>query len=291
MKLITKFLFIFSVGFMCLHPTTSSATSNFIPTVDQAMDSILSKRTSLSAKVNNAKSILDTSLITKINAQSNIVYDSVNQWQNDIKPKITPTVDSILNYNATFNSKHNEITQAASKKDVQTILQLLKQVQGDITRKQSNVALFLSDFNNFNNKIVDSTRDFQSFTDTVGAIKVARKETYDSLYDAGAQNTSQGRDAINKVATEMNMADTLYWEFRSFLQDFKGSSGWIPSAGLLEPLEKFATNWYKLQAKISGLIDAIEGSSTSIDSKFLEAELKNMKLSWEDVYNQAKTLQ
>ncbi|WP_256428666.1 HBL/NHE enterotoxin family protein, partial [Bacillus cereus] len=88
------------------------------------------------------------------------------QWQNDIKPKINPTVDNILNYNVTFHSKYNEITQAASKKDMQTVLQLLKQIQGDITGKQSNVALFLNDFNNFNSKIIDSTREFQAFTNT-----------------------------------------------------------------------------------------------------------------------------
>ncbi|MCQ6289070.1 hypothetical protein NPM03_31175, partial [Bacillus cereus] len=66
--------------------------------------------------------------------------------------------------------------------------------------------------------------------------------------------------------------------------------GWIPSPGLLGPLEKFTTNLYKLQAKISSLIDAIEGSSSSVDSAFLEAELKNMKVSWDDVYTQAKIL-
>jgi hypothetical protein len=51
------------------------------------------------------------------------------------------------------------------------VLQLLKQIQGDITGKQSNVALFLNDFNNFNSKIIDSTREFQAFTNTVQALK------------------------------------------------------------------------------------------------------------------------
>ncbi|HDR4948824.1 TPA: HBL/NHE enterotoxin family protein [Bacillus cereus] len=290
MKILTKLLVIFSLGFMCLHPTISHAASNFIPNVDKEMDMLVSKRTRLYTAINDTKGILDASLIAKINAQSSVVYDSVTQWQNEIKHKINPTVDSILNYNANFNSKYNEITQAASKKDVQTVLQLLKQVQGDITGKQSNVVLFLSDFKNFNNKIIDSTREFQSFTDTVKAVKVAKQNVIDTLYNAGAQNTSQGRETIQKVATELHMVDTLHFQLATHLQVFQGSNGWIPSPGLLGPLEKFTTNWYRLQAKISGLIDAIDGSSSSVDSVFLEAELRNMKVSWDDVYNQAKIL-
>ncbi len=289
-KLLTKFLVIFSLGFMCLHPTISHAASTFIPNVDKEMDMLVSKRTRLYTAINDTKGILDASLIAKMNTQSNIVYDSVTQWQNDIKPKINPTVDNILNYNVTFYSKYNEITQAASKKDMQMVLQLLKQIQGDITGKQSNVALFLNDFNNFNSKIIDSTREFQAFTNTVQAAKVARQNTIDSLYNAGAQNTSQGKEAIQKVAVELHMVDTLHFQLATHLQVFQGSNGWIPSPGLLGPLEKFTTNLYKLQAKISGLIDAIEGSSSSVDSAFLEAELKNMKVSWDDVYTQAKIL-
>ncbi|WP_260869826.1 hypothetical protein [Bacillus thuringiensis] len=38
------------------------------------------------------------------------------------------------------------------------------------------------------------------------------------------------------------------------------------------------------------LLDAIEVSSSIVDSVFLEAELKNMKISWDDVYNQTKIL-
>ncbi|WP_144519195.1 HBL/NHE enterotoxin family protein [Bacillus thuringiensis] len=180
-------------------------------------------------------------------------------WKNEIQPGLNKSLQDLVNYNSAFHSLCDKMIQAHSAKDLKQVLQLLKQLQDDFTKKQEPITTGLKKITDYQTGVMDNTSKLNDLLQEVQTI------------------------IRTKAATEEDLIQTQRLEnpLVKFIEELSKESGWEKS------VQNLSNNWSILNTKIDSLITKIETAPNQVDSVYLRSELNSIKNAWSDTYAQA----
>lgn len=192
-------------------------------------------------------------------AENTIYHANSSVWHNEIQPELNRSLQGLLNYDPTFDSLCNKIMQAHGIKNSNQVLQLLKQLQNDVTNKQAPILTGLKKFTDYQNGVMDNTN---KLNEVLQEVKTA------------IQTNAATQAELRKIRS-MNDSITL------FIAELSKENGWDVS------VQEISNNWRILNMKIDSLITKIEAAPNQVDSAYLSSELNGIKNAWSDTYAQA----
>lgn len=183
------------------------------------------------------------------------------EWSVEIAPHMQTTRKQILSYNILFQQKFNDIQQQIQNENKERILQILENVQSDITIQKQGVMEFLTAIQSFRNNVVISSRQLQNDCIPIQVIIDIEEE-------------KQGYPVIGENILLNRVLDII-----NYINGVNGGT-----VGLLNNLETMNTNWLTLEAKLQSLIQNIKDAS-DISMNFISADVQIVKENWENIYN------
>lgn len=192
-------------------------------------------------------------------AENTINHVNSSTWLNEIQPELNRSLQDLLNYDSTFDSLGNTILQAHADKNSKQVLQLLKQLQNDVTNKQAPILAGLKKFKNYQDGVMDNTNKLNEVLQEVKAV---------------IQTNGATEAELRKIRSIDN-------DLSIFIDDLSTENGWNTS------VQGISNNWTILNMKIDSLITKIETAPDQVDSAYLSSELNSIKNAWSDTYAQA----
>lgn len=263
-------------------------TKNTIENMDEVAKSIENKHATFPAATDRAQKVLEGTIITAAKNTENKIYNNVTMWKSTIKPEMSKTVATLIQYNTTFKTKHTQLVESASQNNKEQLVKLLQDIQSDVGSGKSQVVGFIQTFRDFRNSVLGTTQDIQGVVNEVESIKKSYEATIQALANAGSSQSE-----MIAIGLKLEDIEPLRGHLQLFLRDLKGApqTSWMPSPGWLDPITNIETNWSILDAKLSNLIRDIQTATTNINTSFIQSELTAIQSAWDKIYMHSQSLQ
>ncbi|MFZ7760055.1 HBL/NHE enterotoxin family protein [Bacillus thuringiensis] len=271
-----------------LPPTVWADTKTSIQNIDEVATSIENKHVTFPAATDRAQKVLEGTIITTAKNAENKVYNNVKIWKSTIKPEMSKTVSTLIQYNTTFQTKHTQLVESVSQNNKEQLLKLLQEIQSDVGSGKLQVVGFIQQFRDFRNSVLSTTQDIQGVVNEIESIKKSYEATIQALANAGSSESE-----MIAIVLKLEDIEPLRGHLQLFLRDLKGApqTSWMPSPGWLDPINNIETNWSILDAKLSNLIRDIQTATTNINTSFIQSELAALQTAWNKIYTHSQSLQ
>lgn len=215
----------------------------------------------------------------------NVLYQQVLQWRDTVKPQLKQVSEEITQYDSTFQNVYATILKDVSAQNKQQLLTSLKQIQTAFTRQKEQVSSLANTLTSFRNEL---TSHSQVLMEDLNKIK-AEKEGYRSPREAELKETFKDNPERLRTALLQLDGDTSRL-FGTLETKLKYVTDTDAAGGLATFIEDMKTNWSSLDAKLKNVIQQVETTTGSIDSAFLQSELKTVETAWKGIIEKADRL-
>ncbi|MHB0802132.1 HBL/NHE enterotoxin family protein [Bacillus thuringiensis] len=255
--------------------------------MDGVVNHIIDLHASFAEKGNYAQGTnLSPEVLSSLLTHEDNVYKQAKLWKDSLKGNMNDLQQHIVKYDSIFSNLYDEMQRYANANEKEQLVQSLQKLRLDVSNMEGTMSEFITEIETLQSTAANNARDLQADRIAIKLCMDNYEAEIDRLYDLldtakSEKERERLADLIMEPSAQLyDKLEPLERSINACIQNVMGVNDGVLTIGWQISLHEMHTNWKKLDAILTEIIEQIQKAST-VNRTFVMPRLQTIKDIWD----------